>query len=186
MQADGEEASGFAVDEVEMAVTGDERAELLHLDKLSFDHLLGEVGEQIEDVEVALLKRDLEGLHVEPVAGENALGVSPYGVGRGTAAADFGFVDDVIMNEGGGVDDLDDHAEADGSGSLVVKQLGGEQEEGRTQALTAALTQVFADLGNGLYVGNAVAAELAFDGLQVIPEKVENLFAGRCCHAVQD
>ena len=115
MHADGKEAGGFAIDEIEVAVAGDQRAELFDLQEFAFDHLLGEIGEQIEDVEVALLQRDLKGLHVEPVAGEDALGVAPDGVGRGTAAAGFGFVDDVVMNQGCGVNDFDDGAETDGS-----------------------------------------------------------------------
>ncbi len=178
LHADGEEASGFAIDEIEVAVAGDERAELFHLEEFALDHLLGELGEQIEDVKVTLLKRDLKGLHVEPVAGEDALGISPDGVGRRTATADIGGVDDVIVHESCGVDDLDDGSEAHGSATLVVEQLGGEQKQSGAESLAATLTQVIANLGDGLNVGNTIAAELAFDGLQVLTEKVEDFFAG--------
>jgi hypothetical protein len=44
-------------------------AELFHLQKLPFDHLLRERDEQVEDAEVALSQRSLKGLHIKPVAG---------------------------------------------------------------------------------------------------------------------
>ena len=168
LHADGEEAGSFAIDEIEVAIAGDQRAELFDLKEFAFDHLLGEIGEQIEDVEVALFQRDLKCLHVEPVAGEDALGVSPDGVGRGAATADFGLVDDVVMNQSCGVDDFDDRTEADSSASLVVEQFGGEQKQRGPEAFSAALTQVFANLSDGLYIRHTVAAELALDGRQVI------------------
>ena len=87
LHGDLEEAGGLAVDEVEVLFLVDEVAELLHLQQFAFDHLLGERDEQVEDAEVALFQRGREGLHVEPVAGEDALGVAPGGVGGGPAAA---------------------------------------------------------------------------------------------------
>ena len=113
LHGDLKEAGGLAVDEVEVLFLVDEVAELLHLQQLAFDHLLGERDEQVEDAEVALFEGGGEGLHVEPVAGEDALGVAPGGVGGGAAAAGVGFVDDVVVDEGGGVEHLDDGAEAD-------------------------------------------------------------------------
>ena len=90
-----------------------------HLEQLALDHLLGERDEEVEDAEVALFEGGGEGLHVEPVAGEDALGVAPGGVGGGAAAAGVGLVDDVVVDEGGGVEHLDDGAEADAASALV-------------------------------------------------------------------
>ena len=129
--ADGEQACRLAVDEVEMLVERDELAELFHLQQFAFDHLLREFDEGVEDAEIALLHRDLEGLHVEPVAGQHALRIAPLRVGGGTAAAGLGFVDDVVVDQRGGVDDLDDRAQSDGALALVVEELGGEQQAAR-------------------------------------------------------
>ena len=41
----------------------------------------------VEQMEIAFAQSDLEGLHVEPVAGENGHMVAPDDVGGGTAAA---------------------------------------------------------------------------------------------------
>src|SRR6202044_4149393 len=102
-----EETSGLAIDEVEVLFLVNQVTELFHLQELAFDHLLGERDEEVEDAEVALFEGGGEGLHVEPVAGEDALGVAPGGVGGGTAATGVGFVDDVVGGEGGGVGHLD-------------------------------------------------------------------------------
>src|SRR5271155_2137583 len=92
--ADGEKARRFAIDEVEMLLQRDQLTELFHLEQFAFDHLLRQFDEHVEDAEIALLHGDFEGLHVEPVAGEYAHRVAPLRVGRGTAAADLGFIDD--------------------------------------------------------------------------------------------
>ncbi len=126
--------------------------------------------------EIALLHRDLEGLHVEPVAGQHALGVAPLRVGGGTAAAGLGFVDDVVVDQGRGVNDLDHRAQLDGALAAVVHQLGGEQQQGRAQAFAAAGAQIFADLGDGPHARDGVAAELALDGGEVVVQQVENFF----------
>jgi hypothetical protein len=43
------------------------------LQQFAFHHLLRQVNQNVQHAEVALLHGDLEGLHVEPVAGEHAL-----------------------------------------------------------------------------------------------------------------
>ena len=91
--------------------------ELFHLQQFALDHLLGEFDQRVENAEVALLHRDLEGLHVEPVAGQHALGISPVRVGRRAPAPGLGLVDDVVVHQRGGVNDLDHRAQPDGAPS---------------------------------------------------------------------
>src|SRR5262249_5177236 len=88
-------------------------SELFHLQQLSFDHLLRETDEEVEHAEVALLKRNFESLHVKPVAGQNAFGVAPACVGRRTSSPCLGFIDDVIMNQRGRMNDLYHGSQAD-------------------------------------------------------------------------
>ena len=121
----------------------------------------------------------MEGLHVEPVAGEDALAVAPGGVGGGAAAAGFGGVDDVVVDEGRGVDHLDDRAEADHALALVALGLGREQQEHWADALAAAVAEVVGDLGDGGDVGDGVAAEFALDRPQIVPQQIEDLFCRR-------
>ena len=73
-------------------------ADFFELDQFAFDHFLREIDQHIEDAEVALFESHLEGLHVEPVAGEHAAMIAPAGICRRTAAAGVGAVDHVVVN----------------------------------------------------------------------------------------
>ena len=112
--AGGEKAGGLAVDQFHAVGFGDvDAADAVELDQFAFDHHLREADQQIENVEIALAQGDLKGLHVEPVAGENAGVIAPLHVGGRTAAAGLGDVDDVVMNERRGVDHFDHGAQLD-------------------------------------------------------------------------
>src|SRR3954468_6832918 len=140
--ADGKQASCFAEDQIEMLIERNQLSELLDLQQLALDHLLGEFDEGVENPEVPLLHGDLESLHVQPVARQDALGISPLGIRGRTTTPGFRIVDDVIVNQGGRVNDLDDSAESNRATSLVLQQLGGKQQQSRTNSLAAARSQV--------------------------------------------
>ena len=81
-----------------------------------------EVDEDVEDAEVALFESHLEGLHVEPVAGENAAVIAPAGIRGGPAAAGVGAVDDVVVDQRGAVQQFDDGGEANGAAAGVRRR----------------------------------------------------------------
>ena len=147
----------------------------MNLQQLALDHLLGEADEQIENAQVALFERHLEGLHVKPVAGQHAFFVAPGGVGRGAAAAGVGAVDDVVVDQRGGVHHLDHRAEADGALARVAEQMRGQQQQRRPDALAAALAQVFGDLSDGADAGGSVAAQLLLHRDEVLPQQLKDL-----------
>ena len=108
-RAAAEEAGGFVGGEFEGVFFGDvDAADFFELEEFAFDHFLGEIDEDVEDAEIAFLQGDVEGLHVEPVAGEDAAMIAPAGVGGGAAAAGVGAVDDVVVNQSGAVEEFDD------------------------------------------------------------------------------
>ena len=98
-------------------------AELFHLQQFAFDHLLRELNERVKNPEVAFLYRDLERLHVKPVAGEHALRVSPLRVCSRAPAPDPGFVNYVVVDECCGVDNLNYRPEFDRAATLVVEKF---------------------------------------------------------------
>jgi hypothetical protein len=71
-------------------------------------------------MEIAFFQGDLERLHVEPVAGENAAVIAPTGVGRGPPAARVGAIDDVVMNQRGTVKQLNNGRQPDGAAAILV------------------------------------------------------------------
>ncbi len=130
-------------------------------------------------MEVALLEGGGEGLHVEPVAGEDALGVAPGGVGGGAAAAGVGLVDDVVVDEGGGVEHLDDGAETDAGVAGAAEGFGREEEQQGADALAAAGDEVLGDVGDDGDVGGGLAGELPLDGGEVVAEEFKDFGGGR-------
>src|SRR5207245_2117958 len=94
-----------------------------------------EFDQGVKNSEIALLHSDFEGLHVEPVAREHALGIAPLGIGRRPPSPDLRLVDDVIVDQGCSVNDFDHSAELYRTSALIVEELRGKQKQRRTYAL---------------------------------------------------
>src|SRR5262249_41216229 len=150
--------------------------------ELAFHHLLGEIDQLVENPEISLLDGNLERLHVEPIAGKDALGVSPLSVGCGTATARGGFVNDVVMDQRGRVNDFYHASQSHGAAVVMGKELGREQKQSGANPLAAAGAEVFADFGDRAHAGDRAAAELALDGGEIIAQELKDFFGavGRC------
>ena len=159
-----------------MLLLGDTLPQLFDLQQFAFDHLLREVREHIQNAEVPLLHRDLERLHVQPIAREHALGIAPLSIGCGASTTLVCFVNDVVVNQRRGVDNFHDHSQAHGGTPIASKQFRGKKEQGRTQSLSAAGAQVFTNLGDYADVRQRFLAELTFNRQQVVPQQVKNFF----------
>ena len=91
------------------------------MQQFAFDHLLRQFDQHVENAEIALLHGDLEGLHVEPVAGQHAFRVAPLRVGGGTPAANLRLVNDVVVNQRRGVDDLNHGRQLDRARAFIAE-----------------------------------------------------------------
>src|ERR1022692_1932544 len=172
--ANGKKAGGLAVNQIEMLIERDQLSELFHLQQFALDHLLRQFNQRVENAEVALLHRHLEGLHVEPVARQYTLRVAPLRVGRGTAAARLGLVNDVVMRQRGGVNDLDIGAQPHCSPSLVVKQFGRKEKKRRTNPLAAAVPQILPNLSDRLHARDGILPELSLQRRKIVVQQVED------------
>ena len=152
-------------------------AQQVHLHQLALDHHLGQVDQQVKNVEIPLAQRQAERLHVEPVAREDARLISPAMVGRRPAAAYFGVVDHIVMNKGRGVNNFDDRRQPDRRLALVAAQLRRKQQQGWTQPLPATLLEVLADGSNGVDRANRVRTHRFFDAFEVFCDKIDDLGA---------
>ena len=179
LHGDREEVGRLAEDQVEVFLFVDEVAQLLHLQEFAFDHLLGERDEQVEDAEVALFEGGGKGLHIQPVACKDAFGVAPGGVGGWAAAAEFRLVDDVVVDQGGGVEHLDHSTKADAGVAGATEGFGGEQQEKGPNAFAAAGHEVLGDVGDDVDFRGGLADELLLNCGQVVTKEVEDLFSGR-------
>ncbi len=109
LRAAAEEVRGLPADDVEVLVLGDVGVAVLgQLVQLAFDHPERDVAQQPHDVERVVRERQRHRLDVEVVAEEDRDVVAPPRVHRQPAAAQLRVVDDVVVDERGRVDELDD------------------------------------------------------------------------------
>ena len=109
LRAAAEQVRGLAADDLEVLVLGDvDVAGLRELIELAFDHPQRDVAEQPDDLERVLRQRHRHRLDVEVVAEQDGDVVAPARVHGQAAAAQIGAVDDVVVDERRGVDELDD------------------------------------------------------------------------------
>ena len=174
--ADAEQAGGLAVHQFHAIGFGHvDAADALQLQEFAFHHHLRQADQQVQHLEIALAQRDLEGLHVHPVAGQHAGVVAPLNVGGRTAATRLRGIDHIVVHQSGRMNQFDDGAQLNRRGSTVTDQFGGEQEQGGAQPFSAGRLQVLADGGDGVHRRHRFHGDLLFHLLQVVLDQVENL-----------
>jgi hypothetical protein len=91
------------------------------------------------------------------------------------AAPHVGIVDDVVVDQRGGVDELYHRGVQDRAGAGVAAQPRAHQQHRRAHALAAALEQVVANLGNDVDLRLDLAGKLAFDRFEIVADGFEQL-----------
>src|SRR5712691_8997782 len=94
---------------------------------------------------------------------------------RELAAPQLGVVDDVVVDEGRRVNELDDGRVKDGAVAFVPAQTRGHEQDGRANALAAARLNILADFWDEIDLRLHVPGELAIDLLEVGANGLENL-----------
>ena len=137
-----------------MLLLGDpDVADERQLDQLALGHLPRRLGERVEDLQVALLERGLEGRHVEPVAHQHRRLVAPLGRDGLPPAPHLGAVDDVVVDQRRRVEELHDGRHADHRlVRLLAEDFGGEHQQGRADTLAPGLAQVAPDVRDDLNI----------------------------------
>ena len=132
-----------------------------------------------DQVERVVGQRERHRFDVEVVAEEHRDVVAPPRVHRQPAAAQIRVVDDVVVDERRGVNELDDGGVQNRAVAGVAHEARGHQEHRRTDALAAARADVLADLRDQRDLRLDVACELLVDLLQVGADRLEDLRQGR-------
>src|SRR5581483_8043017 len=105
----------------------------------------------------------------------------PLRVGGRASPTSLGFVDDIVVNQRGGMDDFNYCTEADRAASFIVEQFRGEKEQGRSNSFASAGPKIFANFGNGTDVGDRVAPELVLECHEIVPQEIEDFFTVDGC-----
>jgi hypothetical protein len=107
------------------------------LQHFAFGDHVGGVGEDLHDAHAAGFHHHLEGARIEEVAHQDAGGVAEHRIGGIAAAAQFRFVDHVVMQQRGGVDELDHRGQFVVAMAFVVECACGKQQDDGAQTLAA-------------------------------------------------
>ena len=159
-----------------MLVFGDVGVAVLgELVQLALDHPERDVAQQPHDVERVVRERHRHRLDVEIIPEQHRDVVAPPRVHGKPAAAQRGVVDDVVVDEGGGVDELDHRGVEDGPIAFIAAQTRRHQQDGRADPFAAARLDVLADGRDQRDLRLDVAGELAIDPLEIGADRLEYL-----------
>src|SRR5712691_2917655 len=125
LRATAEEIRRLPAHDVEVLILGDVGVAVLgELVELAFDHPQRDVAQQPDDLQLVVRQRQRHRLDVQVVAEKYGDVVAPARVHGEPAAAQVRVVDDVVVNERGGMDELDDGRVEDRAIALVASQTG--------------------------------------------------------------
>ena len=164
LAGDGEEGAGFHLDNFVIIGDGESEVEAaLGLDDFAATDFAGGVGDGATDFAIGEGGGEFEGVSEEAIAEEDGDGVAPFGVGGGETSAFVGAVEDVVVDESGGVDEFDDHREVevgrgDGAGGATA-----EEGEGWAEAFSAAFDGISDVAFDGRVEGFCLVADALFD-----------------------
>ena len=132
-------------------------------------------GDEFEDGQVAVVGHQMEGFGVEEIPDENARRIAPDLVCGNLAPPCFRMVDHVVMQEGGGVDELDDGRQGIAALPPVAAEFRGGQEQEGPETFAAAADQVVDDLRDEPNLRTEVHLHVFLDPFEVVPEIVKDI-----------
>ncbi|MGY4368389.1 hypothetical protein ACVW1A_004454 [Bradyrhizobium sp. LB1.3] len=115
----------------------------------------------------------------QEVADQHARFVAPEHPRRQLAAAHLALVDDVVVQERGGMHELDGGGELDMAVAGVAGEVGHGERQHRPQALAPGGDQMVGDLGDHGHVRTGPRQDRGVDALHVTGDKDNQLFDRR-------
>ena len=101
----------------------------------------------------------LEAAAVEKITDQDTRGIAPDCMGRFLAAAGIGFIHHVVMQQGGGVNELDDRCQVDMFFARVAAGMGTDHQQHRAQSFSAAGDDVMGNLVDQHDIGSQGLAD---------------------------
>ena len=155
------------------------RPEALEREQLALDHPQRRRAQAPDHFEVVVEERHLHGGGVDPVAEQNRPAVAPQPVDRRRAAPQRGVVDDVVVDQARGVDQLDDGGVGDLLLAVVAEHPRHQQQERRAHPLAAASRDVVAGAVDERHVGLEEPVEPRLGRLELVGDDGEELLLQR-------
>jgi len=140
---DAEECGGLHLDDLHVFGDGEFQVEAsLCLEDFSGAKFLCGVGDFSAEVGLRQAGAELQRVCEKGIPEKNGEFVTPLGVQGQAGAAEEGAIEDVVVDEGGEVDEFDDDGEVVVGFLSTTGGFGGEEAEGGTEALALALDGV--------------------------------------------
>src|SRR5690606_9145668 len=114
----------------------------------AFGDGVGRVGEDFHDAHRLHADHHLERTRIEKVADQHACRIAESRIGGLAAATQFGFVDHVVVQQCGGVDELDHGGQLVMVAAPIAASARRQQQYHRSQTLAARADDVFGNLGD--------------------------------------
>ena len=131
--------------------------------------------QDVERLERADIDHHAESLAEQEVADQHARLVAPDHARRLLAAAHVAFVDDVVVQQGRGVHELDAGRELDMAVAGIAEHLSGGERHHRPQPLAAGRDQVVGDFRDHLDVGAGLGQDQFVDPRHVGGGQIDQL-----------
>ena len=125
----------------------------------------GGAREDAQHPEAAILDHQFEAAREQEVADQHRGGIAPDDVGGALAAPQPGAVDDVVVEQGGGVDELDRGREPMVARARIIEQARARQGQHRAHPLAAAGDEMAGKLGDQ---GDLALHPLEDDGVDMV------------------
>ena len=160
------------MDDLEIARFGGVRILAIEkLEHLSVGDLARGPGHDPHDLHVAERHHHLKRARVERVSDQHRRLVAEQGVCGAAPAPELRVVNHVVVEQGRGVDELDDHRELDVPVPVVTQRTGGEQRQQWPHPLAAADDDVLGDPVHEDDVGREACSNGAIDGREIVADE---------------
>ena len=123
-----------------------ERMDVQQLQHFAFGNRVGGVGQELHHLRPSEFDHQLEAARIQEVPDQHRRGITPHRIGGAAPAPQVGFIDHVVMEQGGGVDELDHRRKLVRIPPAMSERPCGQQQQHRAQALAAGTDDVFGDL----------------------------------------
>ena len=177
--AAGKQVRRLALDDLEVLRFGQvDVAVLRQLIDLAFDDPQRHVTEQADDREIVLRERQRHRLQIQEVAEQHRDVIAPARVHGFAPAPQLRLVDDVVVNQRGRVNELEDGGVEHRALARVAGHASGHQQNGRADPLPAAVPDVVTDRRDEGDLRLHVPGELTLDLTKVVANRLEQLREG--------
>ena len=170
----GKERAGLHFDDAEVVGLGQSEVEAaLGLDDFTFANFARGLADFAADGNFTKVGGESERVGKEGVTEEHGKSCTPFGIGRGNHAAGHGTIDDVVVNERGHVDELEDDADLVLIRAKVSESTADENGERRADAFARGIADVADVRFDGWVEGTDLVADRGLDDFKFRADEVE-------------